>query len=265
MERLLPAALLDEFSAAAAALADIGRAILAAGARGRIESELKPDRTFVTALDRAIETRLREEIGRLFPAHGIIGEEFGPANADAEFKWVLDPIDGTAQFIAGLPVYSTLIALARGGAPFLGLMDFPATGQRWLGVQGRRTTLNGAPCRVRDCASLSQAVISISSPDFFSAKERPASEALRGQARWRLYGGAALSYGLLAGGGTDMCFDAKFQVYDYAAFAPVIEGAGGIVSDWQGKPLTLQSGTQVLAAGSRALHDEALGVIAELR
>ncbi len=135
---------LQAFVAMAEGLADVSRQMLAEAAGGAA-AEDKPDRTFVTAMDRAIEVRLRETILEKQPGHGVWGEEFGRSDADAEFQWILDPIDGTAQFIAGIPVYSTLIALAQGGVPIIGIMDFPATGERWTGCRGHPPCITESP------------------------------------------------------------------------------------------------------------------------
>lgn len=261
MSDRIPDGSLDELVATAEGLADLSRRMLSAAAGGAA-AEDKPDRTFVTAMDRDIEVRLRETILAQQPGHGVWGEEFGRSNPEAEFQWILDPIDGTAQFIAGIPVYATLIALAQGGAPIIGVMDFPATGERWTGCRGRPTLLNGAPCRVRDCASLAEAVMSTSSPDFYGEAERPVLGVLQQRTRWRIYGGAAMSYARLAAGRTDLACDAGFQVYDFAAMRPVIEGAGGIITDWEGRPLTLDSGRRLVAAGSARVHAAALEAIA---
>jgi inositol-phosphate phosphatase / L-galactose 1-phosphate phosphatase / histidinol-phosphatase len=239
-------------------LADAARAMLHAAAEGARASEVKPDRTFVTATDRAIEQRLREMIAKRFPAHGIWGEEFGREQPDAEWQWVLDPIDGTAQFIAGIPVYATLIALAQGGIPVLGIMDFPAIGSRWIGCKGRPTLLNGEVCQTSQARKIAHAMMSTSSPDFYSDAERPVLESLRKATRWRIYGGAALSYARLASGSIDLSCDTGFQVYDFACFRPIIEGAGGVVTDWDGRQLTLASGNRVLAAATPELHELAL-------
>jgi histidinol phosphatase-like enzyme (inositol monophosphatase family) len=255
---------LDALVLAAEELADVSRLMLTKAAGGAA-AESKPDRTFVTAMDRAIEQRLRETILQRFPQHGVWGEEFGRTNADAEFQWIIDPIDGTAQFIAGIPVHSTLIALAKGGIPVIGVMDFPATGERWTGCAGRRTLHNGSPCQVRGCAGLGEAVMSTSSPEFYGVAERPVLAALQKQTRWRIYGGAALSYARLASGRTDLACDMGFQVYDYAAMRPVIEGAGGIITDWEGRPLTLASGDRLVAAGSRHVHAAAMRIIQDYR
>lgn len=252
---------LDVCLTAASDLADISRAMLNAAAAETGAVELKPDRTFVTTTDRAIEQRLREVIAQRFPQHGIWGEEFGRHQPGADWQWILDPIDGTAQFIVGIPVYATLIALARGGVPVLGLMDFPAIGERWLGLEGQPTTRNGEICRTSSTSELASAVMSTSSPDFYSEDERPTLDALRRATQWRIYGGAALSYGRLASGRTDIACDTRFQVYDFACFRPIIEGAGGVVTDWDGRQLTLESGPRVLAAATPDLHVAALRCI----
>ena len=258
---LLQPAEADAFAAFAMHLAEIARAMLRPGAGPQPATEVKHDRTLVTSLDRAIEQRLSAEIAARYPGHGIWGEEFGRINPDAALQWILDPIDGTAQFIAGIPTYSTLIALAVEETPVIGLMDFPATGDRWFGCEGRPTTHNGAAVHVRACDSLAEAMMSTSSPDFYSDIERPVLDGLRSRTRWRIYGGASMSYGLLASGRTDLTCDTNFKVYDFASFRPIIEGAGGVITDWDGQPLTTHSGPRVLAAGCRHRHAEALELV----
>ena len=242
-------------------LAGISGAVLRAAGATRPDARIKADRSFVTALDSDIERRLRERLADRLPAHGVIGEEAEPVQGDAEWVWVLDPIDGTAAFIAGLPVYGTLIALLHGDEPVLGLIDHPATGQRWLGVKGEPTRYNGGPCRTRTCAALNEAILSASNPDFFDVQERPALDALRERTAWRIWGGACLSYGLLALGRTDLAIDTRLKLWDYAPFRPVLEGAGGIITDWQGAPLTRRSGPRILAAGDRRRHTDALRAV----
>lgn len=252
---------LDTWLAFAHELADAAHELLAPAAALRPEVEVKADRSFVTALDAQIEARLRGLIAGRFPDHGILGEEAGAQSLDAEAVWILDPIDGTAPFVAGVPVFGTLIALAWQGVPVIGLMHLPVTRQRYVGVAGRASTLDGAPLRTRACAGLGQAILTNSNPDFLARHERPALEALRTRTAWRIYGGCCMSYGLLAAGRTDIAIDAGFKVYDYAPFRPLIEGAGGVITDWQGRPVTLGSGSQVLAAGDPARHCEALALI----
>jgi histidinol phosphatase-like enzyme (inositol monophosphatase family) len=252
---------LTEFVAFAQTLADTARAMLAAGVKNAPNMRIKADRSFVTDLDEAIERKLRDLIGARFPGHGVRGEEGEATRADAEYVWVLDPIDGTAPFIAGVPVYGTLIALARRNEPVIGVMDFPATDDRWVGAAGQPTTHNGVACATRRGEGLAEAMQATMNPDFFAADELIALNALKAQTAWRIYGTSAFSYGLLASGRIDVTLDTRLKPHDFAAFRPVIEGAGGVVTDWAGKPLTLDSGPRVLAAGDARRHALALQVI----
>ncbi len=254
----------DHHIAFANRLADAARAVLARETGKRLDVEIKPDHSLVTRVDRAIEAELRAMIAATYPGHGIIGEEEGDENTQASHVWVLDPIDGTAPFIVGIPVYGTLIALAVDGVPRLGVIDVPGVDTRWLGAPGRATTLNGRGVRCRDCDGLAQAVMTNSNPDYMSAEEVPVLDALRRATANRVYGGACLNYGRLAEGRSDLAIDAGQKVFDFAPFRPVIEGAGGTISDWAGRPLTLESDGRILAAGGRRCHDAALGVIGSL-
>jgi inositol-phosphate phosphatase / L-galactose 1-phosphate phosphatase / histidinol-phosphatase len=240
-------------------LANEADAMLRAAAQARVQTTMKPDKTFVTDLDLAIEARLRERIVAAYPNHGIWGEEFAVTAPDAQYVWTLDPIDGTMAFVAGSPVYSTLIALCERGVPVLGVMHFPATDERWVGVQGGRTTYNGTACNTADMKTLGKAIMTASSPDFFKQpEEKSALNELVQHTAWRVYGTAAMAYGRLASGRTHIAIDAGLKTYDYAPFVPIIEGAGGRITDWQGDALHLRSGSHVLAAASAALHVHAL-------
>ncbi|MFN3994742.1 MAG: inositol monophosphatase family protein [Tabrizicola flagellatus] len=240
-------------------LADAAQALVQGARPGA--PDLKPDRSFVTALDRAIEAELAARIADRFPDHGILGEEGVAVNDGADWTWVLDPVDGTGAWVAGVPVHGTLIALLQGGVPVLGVMDMHRTRDRWLGVRGQVTTHNGAPCRSRAGTALAQAILSVSSPDFFGPRDLPALDAMRAATGWRVWGASCLAYGRLASGGTDIALDAGLELWDWAPFAPIIEGAGGRVTDWEGRPLRLGSGKRVLAAGDATLHDAARRVI----
>ncbi|MEO5326463.1 phosphatase [Mesorhizobium sp. CC13] len=245
-------------------LADAARRLLAQHAGEALGVSVKPDRSLVTQMDLMIETELRAMIANRFPSHGIIGEEEGTEAAGAEAVWILDPIDGTAPFIVGLPVYGTLIALAIDGVPQLGVIDIPAVDARWLGAPGRQTTCNGRPVRVRSCADLSLAMMTNSNQDYIPVPDRPALDALRGATATRVYGGAALNYGRLAEGRTDLALDAGQKVFDFAPFLPIVEGAGGVITDWRGEPLTIHSSGHILAAGDANVHGQALELIAGL-
>ncbi|NVD40427.1 inositol monophosphatase [Ensifer sp. HO-A22] len=255
----------DKHVAFAAELADVARAVLKENRMSRVDVSVKADRSLVTAMDILIEDRLRGMISSRYPSHGIIGEERDWVRPGSEHVWVLDPIDGTTAFIAGMPVYGTLIALAIGGVPRLGIIDIPAIDSRWIGAEGRRTTRNGQRVGVRSCSSLGEAIMTNSNQDYLAQNERPALDRLRAATSARVYGGASLNYGLLADGRTDLALDGGQKVFDFAPFRPIVEGAGGIVTDWAGAPLTLESSGQLLGAGDARVHAQALDLVKDMK
>lgn len=254
----------DDLINFAVEMADVARKHITDRNRKNIAISLKPDRSYVTEMDVSIEKLLRSMIRTKYPEHGIIGEELDWVEPDADYVWVLDPIDGTASYIAGMPVYGTLIALAFKGVPVLGIIDIPPVDARWIGVSGRQTTKNGVACSVGKCDSLASAIMSTSNPDFYEPAELPALDCLRSRTSWRIYGGASLAYGLLAQGGTDIALDTGLKIYDFAPFRPIIEGADGVISDWDGQAITLKTGKRILAAGNVDQHREILQLIKEL-
>ena len=251
----------DAHVAFAMTLADQSRRILSKSLAERPVIDLKPDSSYVTNTDKAIERALRELIETQFPLHGILGEEYGALRAEAEYVWVLDPIDGTAAFVAGLPVFGTLIALLHEGIPVIGVIDHLMTNDRWVGAMGRPTTRNGVVVRTRQCPSLQEVMLSASNPDFFSPQEQPLFERIRSRTQWRIYGGSCFSYGLLASGRIDMSIDSSLAIHDYAPYVPILAGAGGIITDWEGMPITVNSGPRILASGDPARHAEALALL----
>ncbi len=257
---------MKEFRIFAEGLADASRALLVEAARRPHQGEMKTDGSPVTSIDQAVEARLREMIADAYPDHGIVGEEHGEAKpesgTESEHVWVLDPIDGTLPFLAGLPVYGTLIALLRDGVPVIGVIDMPATAERWVGAAGSPTTRNGAAIRARPCENLSQAMMSTSNIDFYGDDDRPALDRLKAATRWTVYGGSCMAYAQIASGRIDVGVDVAFDVFDYLAHVPIIEGAGGIITDWRGAPLTLASGDRLIAAGDRRIHGAALEILA---
>lgn len=244
-------------------MADTSRAIISAAISAAPDVSIKRDGSYVTTIDVAVEDRLREMIGERYPAHGILGEERGAENADAEFTWVLDPIDGTAPFVAGIPVYGTLIALTHGGRPLIGVIDHPASDDRWVGIAGVSASFNGRPVHTRAGGDLADALMTNSNPDFLTAEEAARFHRLRQRVRYTQYGGSCYAYGVLASGRTDLAIDADLDPHDIIAGAAVIEGAGGKITDWSGEPITLAWRGQVLAAGDADLHAAALAVLNE--
>ena len=225
-------------------------------------NESKADASPVTIADREAEQVLRAMIRAACPDHGIEGEEFPGERLDAEFVWRLDPIDGTKSFVVGRPLFGTLIALTRAGRPILGVIDQCVLQERWVGAAGERSTWNGQPIQVRPCPTLEQAVLSVTSPQMFSAAQRAAMARLEQAVRFPVYGGDCYAYGLLAMGTVDLIVEADLDVHDFMALVPVIEGAGGLVTDWQGAALSPASDGRIVAAGDPRVHERALKLLA---
>lgn len=252
----------EHFVTFGARLADASRPILRRYFRTPFSVEDKPDASPVTIADREAEAAMRAIIEAAFPDHGIFGEEFPPVRTDAEYAWVLDPIDGTKAFVTGMPVFGTLIALLRGGRPILGIIDQPMTDERWIGAAGRATTLNGTPVRTRQDTTLETAAHYATHPDMFvNANDRAKFEAVAARVKLSRFGGDCYAYGLLAAGCIDLVTEACLKVYDFMALIPVIEGAGGIVTDWNGAPMTRESDGHILAAANRNCHAAALALL----
>lgn len=251
----------DEFVAFIHELADEARSLLAERHEGN-RFETKDDASPVTEFDRGVETALREMIRERYPEHGIIGEEFAPENADAEFVWVMDPIDGTKSFVAGLPVFTTLIALCRDGIPVIGVIDASVPQDRWLGVEGRVTTLNGREVRTSGRTGLDGATLAWSQPDNVLDEHRGGVDALAERVAWQVFGAASYGFGRVAAGAIDLAgYSGGIGAYDVCAIVPVIEGAGGIISDGHGDPITIRTPEACVAAATPELHREALRVL----
>ncbi len=216
----------------------------------------------VTAADRAGEAAMRRMIAETFPDHGIIGEEYGAERTQSEFVWVLDPIDGTRAFITGLLAWGTLIGLLRAGHPAFGVMHQPFTKEKFTGDGGSthyRGPAGDRRLRTRGCASLDQAVLSATSPRIFQGDEIATFEALEGRVRHTRFGGDCYAYCMLAAGHIDLVVEAGLKPYDIVALIPIIEGAGGVVTTWDGGKPT--EGGRIVAAGDPRLHAEALDLI----
>ncbi|HEX5079062.1 MAG TPA: histidinol-phosphatase [Geminicoccaceae bacterium] len=253
-----------EYLAFAHELADRAGEVLRRYYRAPVAVDYKMDASPVTTADREAERVMRDLIRTRFPEHGIEGEEFASEHADAELVWNLDPIDGTKAFMIGKPTFGTLISLLRDDRPVLGIIDQCISHERWVGILGEPSTLNGAPIRVRPCADLEHAVLSTTSPQMFKAAEEQAAFARVASAvRFPVYGGDCYGYGLLAMGFADLVVEADLDLHDFAALVPVIEGAGGVITDWQGRPLRPGSDGRVVAAGDPRAHAQALALLAQ--
>ena len=227
--------------------------------RADFAHEAKADASPVTEADRAAEAAIRAILDKECPADAIIGEEFGEKDGTSGRCWVLDPIDGTISFMAGRPIFGTLIALLQDGFPVLGVIDQCISGERWVGAMGQATTMNGKPARTRRCRTLADAALASSGPQYFDEHSAEHFMALAAKTNRRtIWGGDCYNYGLLASGHIDLVVESGLKLHDFAALAPIVEGAGGTICDWQGEPLQAGSEGHVIALGDAARLDDVI-------
>lgn len=254
---------LDRYVAAALAAADAAGAVIRPFFRAAVAADLKADHSPVTAADRGAEEAMRAVLRQRCPECGILGEEFGLERGEARLRWVLDPIDGTRAFITGRPVFGTLVALLDGDTPLVGVIDQPVTRERWIGAAGRRTVFTGSfggAAGTRPCPSLSDAELSATSPDMFGA-DLKRFQALAARVRRTSWGGDCYGYGLLALGQIDVIVECDLKPWDWAALVPVIEGAGGRMTDWQGHALAADGDGRVVAVGDAGLLEDVIAAL----
>jgi myo-inositol-1(or 4)-monophosphatase len=254
---------IDRLVVAAEAAADVAGSVVRPFFRAGVAADLKSDRSPVTIADRSAEQAMRAVLADRFPDHGVLGEEFGLDRPDARLRWVLDPIDGTRAFITGRPTFGILVALLDGDAPVLGVIDQPVTGERWIGAAGRTTVFRGplggqAGCR--PCASPADAELSCTSPEMLGP-DAPRWQRLAGAVRRNYWGGDCYAYGLLALGQIDVVAETTMKLWDWAALVPVVEGAGGKVTDWSGQKLRAGGDGRVLAVGDPALLPQIVALL----
>jgi inositol-phosphate phosphatase / L-galactose 1-phosphate phosphatase / histidinol-phosphatase len=258
------------YKAFAEHLAELARPIARRYFRSDLKVIDKPDATPVTLADMEIETRLREEIAKAFPDHGILGEEEDPTNIDAEYVWVIDPIDGTKAFTVGKPQFGTLVGLCKNGEPVVGVIDQAITDERWVGAKGEGAWFNGSPIR-RDVSGrllpskhttqLKDTIVLATSPSMFRKHKKRQIDALYGACKGFYWGGDCYNYALLAQGHVALVIETELKSVDFVALVNPIVESGGVICDWQGEPLTITSDGSVIAAATQALVDEVLAVI----
>ena len=251
----------EDFIPFAEQLATISGEIARKYYRKDIGMETKEDFSPVTLADREIEQSIRAIIRNTYPEYGIIGEEFEPVNEDAEYKWLIDPIDGTKSFMIGRPIFGSLISLVYKDEPILGIIDQPILGERWTGVNGFATNFNYQPTEIRKCNSLDQAILCTTSPNLFTGADYELFEKARKKSQYVVYGGDCYSYGLLANGFVDVVIETGLKPYDFCALVPVVKGAKGIITDWQGNNIDANSSGRIIACGDRRVHQEILELI----
>lgn len=255
------------YSEFAHALADAAAEAIIPHFRARPAVDAKADGSPVTRADRDAEEAIRSLIARRFPGHGIVGEEWGAERGDAEWVWVIDPIDGTGAFIAGLPTFGTLIGLLREGRPVLGLLDQPISKERWIGLAWpglkSRAALNSQAIHTASTSDLRTALGFATSPQQFRGHDERAWNRLCGQLGRVRYGVDCYAYGLLAAGYVDLVAEASLKPWDCLPLVPIVAGAGGVISDWAGQPLSLDNANRVLASATGELQRAAIAALSE--
>lgn len=246
---------LDRLMATALNLADAAGELSAQAWRGDLAVSYKADGSSLTETDLSIEALWRERIRQQYPSHGILGEEYGSETGRSAFTWVLDPIDGTRQFGAGLLNFASLISVCRDGLPVLGIIDLPMPDARYVAAEGKGTTFRGRLVRSSGQQELAEAVISLANPDSFKGQSAAGYSHLRSSGRVRVFDGGAAAYGALSRGLIDICLNGDdLDAYDICALCPVVQEAGGTISDWRGRPLSVASSGAIVACASPSLH-----------
>jgi len=231
--------------------------------RSGFTHEAKEDSSPVTEADRAAEAAIRRILDAECPRDGIIGEEYGEKAGTSGRTWVIDPIDGTVSFMAGRPIFGSLLALLEENWPVLGVIDQCINRERWVGATGYPTTLNGSAVKTRTCRSLSDATLATSGPQYFTQHDGDHFMALAAKTAHKrmLFGGDCYNYALLASGHIDIVVEAGLKLHDFAALVPVIIGSGGMMSDWSGEPLHADSSGHVIAVGDPARLEDVLEAV----
>lgn len=252
---------LETFISFAESLADTSGSIIRQYFRKLDRIQTKIDKTPVTEADIRTEEAMRIAISKQFPDHGIIGEEFDAINPTAEYQWVLDPIDGTLSFIAGRPIFGTLIALTHRGVPLIGIIDQPIVKDRWIGVKHEFASFNGKMAQTSAKQHLSDTILATTSPGLLDREGLLGFHQVSDQAKYTIYGGDCYNYGLLASGSIDIVIETGLKPHDFCALAAVVEAAGGIMTDFNGQPITTTSNGRVVACNNKKIHQQVLALL----
>lgn len=232
--------------------------------RTSLETLIKEDESPVTLADQGAEQVIRRCLAHYFPHYDILGEEQPATSTGSRYCWVVDPLDGTRAFITGRPTFGTLIALLVEGKPVLGIINQPITGERWIGMANqpsRYTSPFGGRIGTRSCAALEEAELSCTSPEMLESAPVPTWPALKKAVKRVSWGGDCYAYGLLSLGMLDIIAECDMKIWDWAALVPIIEGAGGLITDWKGQALTMHSNGTVIAVGDKKLHSSCISLL----
>ncbi|WP_310618830.1 histidinol-phosphatase [Flexibacterium corallicola] len=228
-----------------------------------VENKLSAGFDPVTVADKSAEKAIRAVIEKHYPEHGIIGEEYGRQNERADHQWVLDPIDGTRSYISGTPLWGTLIGLSVDGAASLGMLSQPYIRERYWGDRTSayyRGPIGDRQLKTRNCTGLEEAIIMTTDPSLFEEQERPLYDTIENRARLARYSADCYGYAMVAAGCCDCVIESGLNTYDILPLIPIVEGAGGAITDWAGAPA--ENGGQILACGDKRLHEQLLRILA---
>ena len=242
-------------------LVEENRRIILPYFRNKLEVISKADKSPVTAADKDSEKNIRSLISKYYPEHNIQGEEFPKKVTQSSFKWVIDPIDGTRSFISGKPSFGTLVGLYENNTPLAGLIDMPALKESWLGFRNGGAYLNNIPIKTRKIKSISLATIACTSPNMFNERQLNSFKKVETECNNVVWGGDCHNFALLAGGYLDIVVEHNLSWHDVAAVIPIIEAAGGYISDWKGKKINEKSNGSVIASGDEKVQSEVLKIL----
>jgi inositol-phosphate phosphatase/L-galactose 1-phosphate phosphatase/histidinol-phosphatase len=221
----------------------------------------KEDQSPVTIADKNTELKIRELIEKKYPNHGILGEEFEKKDTDSEYLWVIDPIDGTRSFIAGHKDFGTLIALLYNNKPIIGIINCPIHDERWVGLKGHQTTLNGKNIKTSDIKSLEKSYLCTSGLYFDNEEFRNSFKKLVNKTKYHRFGGDCYMYGMVASGLIEIVVEDTLKAHDYMALIPILKGAGGEVTDKYGKEVNINSDGSIVASANQELHKKIIDII----
>ena len=227
---------------------------------------IKDDGSMVTEVDQMIETLFLEKIKKKFNGHGVLGEEYGSYNKNSEFKWIIDPLDGTHSFISGKPLFGTLICLTVKDIPTLGLIDIPILKERWIGGKNIAVKKNNSFSKINPIEKkLNECIVSSTSLLMFNEEHETIIKEIYEKVKFPVFGTDCYAYGLLISGKIDLIIEENMKPWDYMAQVPLIEEVGGIITDWNGDPLNVKSCGQVIASQSRRSHEEVLNYLSRIK
>ena len=252
---------IDEFSDFSIHLADESEKIIKKYFRTSLDVDSKEDQSPVTIADKEVELKIREIIKTHYPEHGILGEEFDQTNIESEYIWVIDPIDGTRSFIAGHKDFGTLIALVYNNKPIVGIINCPMHNERWVGIINKETTMNNKVVKTSKTTVINESYFCTSGLYLEDDHFKKSCDKITNKSKYYRLGGDCYMYGMIASGLIEIVLEDTLKTHDYMALIPVIEGAGGVVTDKYGSPVTINSDGSIVASANKSLHNQIINII----